>query len=244
MDMKSSLLLSLLFVTFLGISCTGYEKKQTNKTDIIDSIVRPTADTAFVRKNGAALHTALSSKIHSLKDTLLRCSIIGYGMGEYENVYLIANTPEWQERFRKEVADHPLIRFHGYDGNDVCVEEGVNHLYGLHLWTEAEVRPLSTQTLSCVFSNESDTDILCSKHYSLAYEKSPGHWCYLPINTYAEDIGIIVKPGTEHRFTARLYPELFPNLPTRYRLFYEVWREWGEDAKEKIVLMEEFRMKE
>ena len=126
-------------------------------------------------------------------------------MGEYENVYLIANTPEWQERFRKEVADHPLIRFHGYDGNDVCEEEGVNHLYGLHLWTEAEVRPLSTQTLSCVFSNESDTD---------------------------------------NRFTARLYPELFPNLPTRYRLFYEVWREWGEDAKEKIVLMEEFRMKE
>ena len=108
--MKSSLLLSLLFVTFLGISCTGYEKKQTNKTDIIDSIVRPTADTAFVRKNGVALHTALSSKIHSLKDTLLRCNIIGYGMGEYENVYLIANTPEWQERFRKEVADHPLIR--------------------------------------------------------------------------------------------------------------------------------------
>ena len=27
-------------------------------------------------------------------------------------------------------------------------------------------------------------------------------------------------------------------------LFYEVWREWGEDAREKIVLMEEFRMKE
>lgn len=240
--MESSLSLGLLFVTFLGISCTGYEKRQTNKTEIIDSIVRPTADTAFARKNGAALHTALSSKIHSLKDTLLRCNIIGYGMGEYENVYLIANTPEWQERFRKEVADHPLIRFHGYDGNDVCEEEGVNHLYGLHLWTEAEVWPLSTDTLSCAFSNEGSTDVLCSKHYSLAYEKTPDSWCYLPVNTYAEDVGIIVKPGTEHRFTARLYPELFPNPSARYRLFFEVWREWREDEKEKILLMTEFRI--
>ena len=235
--------ISIFGFCLLCMSCSGHGK-QTDKATVSDSTIQPTADTTFTPKDRAALHTALSLKIQSLKDTLLRANIIGYGTGTYEDAYLIANTPEWQERFRKEVADHPLIRFHGYDGNDVCEKEGVNHLYGLHLWTEQKVCSLSTQSLSCVFGNESDTDILCSKHYSLAYEKSPGHWCYLPINTYAEDIGIVIKPGTEHRFIVRLYPELFPNLSTRYRLFYEVWREWGKDEREKIVLMTEFRMEE
>lgn len=241
--MKGSISLSLLFVGLLVVSCFR-SGKQTDNSVTVDSISWITPDTVLPKQDRMAFHAALSAKIQSLKDTLLRTNIISYGIGTYEDVYLIANTSEWQVRFRKEVADHPLIRFHGYDENDVCEKEGVNHLYGLHLWTVPEDCSLSTNSFSCIFSNESDADILCSKHYSLAYEKSPGHWCYLPINTYAEDIGIIVKPGTEHRFTARLYPELFPNLPTRYRLFYEVWRKWGEDAREKIVLMEEFQMKE
>ena len=241
--MKWSIPLSLLFIVFEGASCSG-NRKHTAQAGVTDSIVQQIFDTSFVQKQGVELHAALSSKIQSLKDTLLRCNIIGYGMGEYENVYLIANTPEWQEHFKKEVGDHPMIRFHGYTGNDVCEKEGVNHLCGLHLWTEPEVCPLSTDTLACVFRNEGDTDILCGKHYSLAYEKTPNGWCYLPINTYAEDIGIVIKPGTEYRFTARMYPELFPNRPTRYRLFYEVWRKWGKDKSEKIVLMAEFQMKE
>lgn len=52
------------------------------------------------------------------------------------------------------------------------------------------------------------------------------------------DIAYMVNPDSQHRFVARLYPEVNDNKPGRYRFFYGVSFESGEN----IRMMAEFRL--
>ena len=125
----------------------------------------------------------------------------------------------------------PAIRFSGPEEPVRNSTTGVSEAYGICLYPEYLVYADTSSTASFILLNRSNEPITCSEHYSITYEGTDGQWYELPINFVAMDIAYMVNPDSQHRFVARLYPEVNNNKPGRYRFFYGVSFESGENIR-------------
>ena len=168
---------------------------------------------------------------------VVRANVMGYGTGLHTlDVYLVLNTPERQQAFREQVIDSPALRFSGSTGKEPCLEVGTSDTLGVRLIPEFPSFPVGTEKVTFLLYNESSGKVLSGEHYKLAYERA-GRWYWLPINSYAVDIGNITPPGGTHRFTGNLHPQVNGSRPGLYRFFTEV-----EIGGADVLMMAEFRL--
>lgn len=194
------------------------------------------ADTLLSQKQLDALMEVICQRWDSVTPAV-RVNVMGYGTGLHTlDVYLVLNTPERQQAFREQVIDSPALRFSGSTGKEPCLEVGTSDTLGVRLIPEFPSFPVGTEKVTFLLYNESSGKVLSGEHYKLAYERA-GRWYWLPINSYAVDIGNITPPGGTHRFTGNLHPQVNGSRPGLYRFFTEVEIE-GAD----VLMMAEFRL--
>lgn len=196
-------------------------------------------DSTFSEKQLQYLLDKLNSRFDSLPESKLKANMMSWGStAHYIDVTFIRNTPEARAEFRRLLMDSPAIRFFGPEQPVRNNTTGASEVYGICLYPEYTVYPDTADTASFILLNRSNGQITCGEHYFITYEGADGQWYELPINTLANDIAYAMKPDSQHRFVARLYPAVNDNKPGRYRFFYEVSLESGEN----IRMMAEFRL--
>lgn len=196
-------------------------------------------DSIFSEKQLHYLLGKLNSRYDLLQDNKLKSNVTSWECTTHHiEVILIRNTPEVRTAFRRLLMNSPAIRFSGPEEPVRNSTIGVSEAYGICLYPEYLVYADTSSTASFILLNRSNEPITCSEHYSITYEGTDGQWYELPINFVAMDIAYMVNPDSQHRFVARLYPEVNDNKPGRYRFFYGVSFESGEN----IRMMAEFRL--
>ncbi len=249
MNAKHFFLLSTMCL--LGAGCSHKAKQATAASPVADDTVtalpeapqpaarpaeRPMADSLFSQKQLDALMEAIRQRWDSV-DIAVRANVMGYGTGlNTLDVHLVLNTPERQQAFREQVIDSPALRFYGSTGTEPCHEVGTGDTLGVRLIPEFPSFPAGSDEATFLLYNEGSGKVLSGEHYKLAYERA-GRWYWLPINSYAVDIGYITPPGGTRRFTGHLHPLVNDNHPGLYRFFTEVTIEGRE-----VLLMAEFRL--
>ena len=144
----------------------------------------------------------------------------------------------FRSEFRRLLMDSPAIRFSGPEEPVRNNATAVSEAHGISLFPEYTVYADTASTASFILLNGSGQQIRCGEHYFITYEGKDGQWYELPINTFAVDIAYLVYPGSSHRFVANLHSDVNDNHSGRYRFFYEVGLESGEN----IRMMAEFRL--
>lgn len=196
-------------------------------------------DSTFSEKQLQGLLDELKRRYKALPRGRLKTNMVGWGrMAHFIEVTFIRNTPEARAEFRRLLIDSPAIRFSGPEEPVRNNATGVSEEYGISLYPEYTVYADTASTASFILLNGSGQHIRCGEHYFITYEGKEGQWFELPINTFAVDIAYLVSPGSSHRFVANLYSDVNDNHSGRYRFFYEVGLESGEN----IRMMAEFRL--
>lgn len=199
-------------------------------------------DSTFSQKRLLAINDELIKRLDNLKDKHAKANVEGFSISLHHiKINLIMNTPEKRKEFREKIMDSPAFIFYGQEEPELSKDIGTCDTLGISLRPEYNVYPTTSSSVSFILYNNSGTEILCGEHYFITYESKQGEWYYLPINNGAVDIAYIVPNGKNRSFNARLYPEIHPNLPGRYRFFYEI--SVDEDANWKhIQMMTEFHL--
>lgn len=196
-------------------------------------------DSTFSEKQLQGLLDELKRRYKALPRGRLKTNMVGWGRTDhFIEVTFIRNTPEARAEFRRLLMDSPAIRFSGPEEPVRNNATGVSEEYGISLYPEYTVYADTASTASFILLNGSGQQIRCGEHYFITYEGKEGQWFELPINTFAVDIAYLVSPGSSHRFVANLYSDVNDNHSGRYRFFYEVGLESGEN----IRMMAEFRL--
>ena len=196
-------------------------------------------DSTFSEKQLQGLMKELNRRYDALPKCRLKANMLSWGSTlHFIEVIFIRNTPEAREEFRRLLMDSPAIRFSGPEEPIRNNATGASEAYGISLYPEYTVYADTASTASFILMNGSNEAITCGEHYFITYEGKDGQWYELPINTFAVDIAYYVTPGSSRQFVAMLYPEINGNVSGRYRFFYEVSLESGEN----IRMMAEFRL--
>ena len=196
-------------------------------------------DSTFSEKQLQYLLDKLNRRFDSLPESKLKANMMSWGStAHYIEVTFIRNTPEARAEFRRLLMDSPAIRFSGPEQPVRNHTTGASEVYGICLYPEYTVYPDTADSVSFILLNRSNGQVTCGEHYFITYEGADGQWYELPINTLAYDIAHVLKSDSQHRFVARLYSAVNDNKPGRYRFFYEVSLESGEN----IRMMAEFRL--
>ena len=196
-------------------------------------------DSIFSEKQLKDLLDELNRRYNALPKGKLKANMMMWGSTlHFIEVTFIRNTPEARAEFRRLLMDSPAIRFSGPEEPIRNNVTGVSEAHGISLYPEYIVYADTASAASFILLNGSNEAITCGEHYFITYEGTDGQWYELPINTFANDIAYVLKPDSQHRFVARLYPAVNDNKPGRYRFFYEVSLESGEN----IRMMAEFRL--
>lgn len=196
-------------------------------------------DSTFSEKQLQGLLDELKRRYKALPRGRLKTNMVGWGrMAHFIEVTFIRNTTEARAEFRRLLIDSPAIRFSGPEESVLNNATAVSEAHGISLFPEYTVYADTASTASFILLNGSGQQIRCGEHYFITYEGKDGQWYELPINTFAVDIAYLVSPGSSHRFVANLYSDVNDNHSGRYRFFYEVGLEPGEN----IRMMAEFRL--
>lgn len=196
-------------------------------------------DSIFSEKQLKNLLDELNRRYGALPKCRLKSNIVGWGRtAHFIEVTFIRNTPEAREEFRRLLMDSPAIRFLGPEEPVRNNVTGVSEAHGICLYPEYTVYADTASTASFILLNGSNEEISCGEHYFITYEGTDKQWYELPINTFAVDIAYLVSPESSHRFVANLHSDVNDNHSGRYRFFYGVWLESGEN----ILMMAEFRL--
>ena len=196
-------------------------------------------DSTFSEKQLNDLLDELNRRYGALPKCRLKSNIVGWGRtAHFIEVTFIRNTPEAREEFRRLLMDSPAIRFLGSEEPVRNNVTGVSEAHGICLYPEYTVYADTASTASFILLNGSNEEISCGEHYFITYEGTDKQWYELPINTFAVDIAYLVSPESSHRFVANLHSDVNDNHSGRYRFFYGVWLESGEN----ILMMAEFRL--
>lgn len=196
-------------------------------------------DSTFSEKQLRGLQDELKRRYKALPRGRLKTNMVGWGRTDhFIEVTFIRNTPEARAEFRRLLMDSPAIRFSGPEEPVLNNTTAVSEAHGISLFPEYTVYADTASTASFILLNGSGQQIRCGEHYFITYEGKDGQWYELPINTFAVDIAYLVSPGSSHRFVANLYSNVNDNHSGRYRFFYEVGLESGEN----IRMMAEFRL--
>ena len=196
-------------------------------------------DSIFSEKQLKDLLDELNRRYNALPEGKLKANMMMWGSTlHFIEVTFIRNTPEARAEFRRLLMDSPAIRFSGPEEPVRNNVTGVSEAHGICLYPEYTVYADTASTASFILMNGSNEAITCGEHYFITYEGKDGQWYELPINTFAVDIAYYVTPGSSRQFVAMLYPEINGNVSGRYRFFYEVSLESGEN----IRMMAEFRL--
>lgn len=187
-----------------------------------------------------AILDELRRRYDALTDKKLKSNMTSWGMGlRYIEVSFILNNPEARQAFREKLMDSPAIRFTGPEQPIPNGRIGITDTLGISLRPEYSVYSTTSPQASFVLLNQGDQEIMCGDHYFVTFEDENGTWRELPINTMANDIGYVIRPGGHKLFTASLYPDVHPNKPGRYRFFYNVRL---MDIRTNFMMMTEFRL--
>lgn len=196
-------------------------------------------DSTFSEKQLDDLLDELNRRYGALPKCRLKSNIVGWGRtAHFIEVTFIRNTPEAREEFRRLLMDSPAIRFSGPEEPVRNNVTGVSEAHGICLYPEYTVYADTASTASFILMNGSNEEITCGEHYFITYEGTDKQWYELPINTFAVDIAYLVSPDSSRQFVANLHSDVNDNHSGRYRFFYGVWLESGEN----IQMMAEFRL--
>lgn len=199
-------------------------------------------DSSFSQNRLLAINYELIKRLDNLNDKHAKANVEGFSVSLHHiKIHLVMNTSEKRKEFREKIMDSPAFLFDGQEEPELSEDVGTCDTLGISLCPEYTAYPTTSSSASFILYNNSGTEILCGEHYFITYESKQGEWYYLPINNGAVDIAYIVPNGKSRSFNARLYPEIHPNLPGRYRFFYEI--SVGEDANRiHIQMMTEFHL--
>ena len=178
-------------------------------------------------------------RLDATEDSALIVNVQSSGRGVHDiAIWLMVNTPEWRERFRREVMDSPAFVFEGWDGRPIlCTKMGVSDTLGVRLLPEHREISHTSKDVRFFLSNTRKDEIYYGSEYWVAYERD-GKWYDLP-GPFAFTLEErICNPESRDTLSASLFPEVNENRPGRYRFFKEVQIE-GKD----VMMMAEFGMK-
>lgn len=156
------------------------------------------------------------------------------------DIRLIVTTEKTVKEFREKVMDSPAFHFIKRDYG-LAPTNGVQDINGLYLRTEYPVYHTSTDSVKVIFYNRNVLQTYSGSAYKIAYEED-GLWKILPKNDFTTLLAYRTDPNSDYTFFAYLLPDLHPNKPGRYRIYYEVTL--GEDIRngEDYNLIAEFRL--
>lgn len=155
------------------------------------------------------------------------------------DIRLIITNENTEKEFRAKVMNSPAFYFVKTDYG-LAPQDAVSETNGLYLRTEYTLYHTSTSQVKVTFYNRSNRKILVGNHYLVAYEEN-GRWKIVPNNYAVTDMGYIIDPDNEHSFQATLLPDLHPNKPGRYRVYYTVSSDHSPSGH-RYNLMADFRL--
>lgn len=199
--------------------------------------IEKVGDGVYSQKELKEIRDKISERIKNTTDHALLTNITGFGVGLRSiNIDLIVNTPEWRERFRKNIIDSPALEFSGQNGAvplDWTADDDVPEVF---ISPVKRTVPCNTDKVFFVLHNLSGAPIDYGERYFLAYERD-GKWFYLPMSSYFHDLGITLPSNRVDTLAARLLPEINHNKPGRYRYYKDVM----VDGHQRL-LMSEFEL--
>lgn len=156
------------------------------------------------------------------------------------DIQLIVTNEKTVKEFREKVMDSPAFHFIKRDYG-LAPTNGVQDINGLYLRTEYPVYHTSTDSVKVIFYNRNVLQTYSGSAYKIAYEED-GLWKILPKNDFTTLLAYRTDPNSDYTFFAYLLPDIHPNKPGRYRIYYEVTL--GEDIRngEDYNLVAEFRL--
>lgn len=203
-------------------------------------IVEPAG--AFTQKELMAIQNKLNARWQALEGTEVMHNLKSTAVGIRDiEISLIVNTPQKRREFKEKVMDSPAFRFTGPEIPEEDTRVGVNDVQGVALRSEYTVYSTETEYVKFILYNHSGGGVGCGEHYRITYEDENGVWRRLPINDFAIDILYGVENGGSKEFNASLYPDVHPNLPGRYRFFYDV-TVGDMQVGDRLTMMAEFRL--
>lgn len=205
-------------------------KEPDGKTANIEKV----GDGVYSQKELKEILDKISERLRTTADHALLSNIMGFGVGlRSVRIDFIVNTPEWRERFRKNILDSPALEFSGQDGAVPLDRTADDDVIGVFISPVKHTVPYGTDTVRFVLHNLSGAQIDYGERYFVAYERG-GKWFYLPMNSFFHDIGISLPPNRTDTLTARLLPEINHNKPGRYRYYKEI----RMDGHKKLLMAE------
>lgn len=156
------------------------------------------------------------------------------------DIQLIVTNEKTVKEFREKVMDSPAFHFIKRDYG-LAPTNGVQDINGLYLRTEYPVYHTSTDSIRVIFYNRNVLQTYSGSAYKIAYEEE-GVWKILPKNDFTTLLAYRTDPNSDYSFFAYLLPDLHPNKPGRYRIYYEVTL--GEEIRSgaDYNLIAEFRL--
>ncbi len=198
------------------------------------------ADGDYSEKRLMKINDLLTDRITNIQDKSGLRNLMSSGVWVKErciSIELIYHTPETERDFREKIMDSPAFRFTGVTTPVVNETTGVNDTLDVSLRPEYTAYSTSDKEAGFILYNFSGGEIECGEIYFITFQDEKGVWRELPINKFFNLPAYIVAHGETRKFTAHMYPDIFPNKPGRYRFFYDVWIKG-----EKIQMMTEFRI--
>lgn len=248
---------SLYICIFLLFSCTGSpqkpqapeapEKEQPAAAEVPDHTEAAESASGFPSsihsfgqpQQAGEVIKELEKRWKAPENKIYTRNIQGFSiMGEGIHIDLIVNTPEKQREFREKIMDSPLFSFYGPEKPVKCLLTGVSDTLGASLLTEYPVYSTQTEQVKFLLYNRSGREIVCGAGYTVAREGANGEWFILPQNDIVLSIAYSVLHNGEMTLSAALNPDLHPNPPGRYRIFYTA----DIGYKENLTLVADFRL--
>lgn len=203
----------------------------------------PPTSPATSRKTLNELMDLISKRFQETdKENPLRQNINWFGTtSDMITVSLLVNTVHWQNEFRKQISDSPLIRFEGPSKPQPIksIVKNDTILPGIRILPDKDSFPANTKEAAFTIENTSDKSIQFGEKFVIGYKGADNEWLKLPSDEIWNDIALGLSPGKKYEFKANMRLLLNRNKPGIYRLYKEIKIE-GED--DSFWIMTEFRL--
>lgn len=224
-----------MVVQIIGDSVAGRKKiaKIIESNDfIVDHIV-----SSYSEKQLISIMDTFNQHLNKADKNILK-NFQGAGVNTIRkriDVHLIVTNEKTIKEFKEKVMDSPALFFEE-EKYGLAPTEGISDTTNFVLHTEYPTYPTSTEKVKVTLYNKGEVELIVGMHYTIAYNEN-GIWKVLPLNYAAVDIGYIVSPGSNHSFFVNLLPDIHPNRPGYYRVYYKV-NENEQPRKEHLLIAE------
>lgn len=146
-----------------------------------------------------------------------------YMRGDSIFVDLINNSIRFQKLFRREMLNYSAINYGAVRTPSPFTQKAYTDTLQISMKTEKPIYPIGTESVNVILTNRNlNRQNLFFGEYCFVARKQGEQWIPLHDNSLVNSVGILLEPGGDYRFKAKLYPLFNENTSGQYRVYKEV----------------------